>query len=117
MRWLSVPLILILISFVFSSMNDQGVDSGAKVYTAKLKTLTDQEYPDNNSIGFRSSLSGQFYHTQVSFTENINGNFDIIIYPSNNLSDTIYVNNVNLLKFVPSIPEYIKDDAYLTNDS
>jgi hypothetical protein len=51
MRWLSVPLILILISFVFSSMNDQGVDSGAKVYTAKLKTLTDQEYPDNNSIG------------------------------------------------------------------
>ncbi len=51
MRWLSVPLILILISFVFSPMNDLGVDSGAKVYTAKLKTLTDQEYPDSNSIG------------------------------------------------------------------
>ncbi len=83
MRWLSVPLILILISFVFSSMNDQGVDSGAKVYTAKLKTLTDQEYPaiivsDSEALCQASSITRKSHLLKISM-ETLTSSFILAI--------------------------------------
>lgn len=83
-------------------------------YKAVLKTFTDAEYPNNNMIGFKSKLDGTYTHKEVLISEGENGQYDFTILPANAQSDTLFVKNVNVLEFMPSIPEYVKKDNYLS---
>ncbi|MBC8046916.1 MAG: hypothetical protein H7Y00_08985 [Fimbriimonadaceae bacterium] len=84
-------------------------------HTAEIKTMTDAEYPDNNNIGYRNKLAGIYAHNTISFFEKQNGNFDILITPANEKSDSIFLSNINLLEIMPTIAEHIKSDSYLTH--
>lgn len=77
--------------------------------------MTDAQYPDNNSIGFRSNLVGSYAHNRIQFTEVSKGYYDITVYPGNAISDTIFLANINLIEMVPAAPAYLRADNYLTN--
>lgn len=82
---------------------------------ASIRELSDEEYPDNPDISIRHNLDGTFAHSEVDFVRNKETkNFDIIIYPENDKSDTILIKNINLLEWIPAVPEHIKQDEYLT---
>lgn len=98
--------------FVCSCVHAQ--NTVRKTYVATLQTATDAVYPHNNMIGFKSKLDGRFTHRMVLITENAAGRFDFTILPGNADSDTLYVKDVDLLEFMPSIPDYVKKDPYLS---
>jgi hypothetical protein len=85
-----------------------------KSYPIVLKTATDAEYPNNNMIGFKSRFDGVFSHKKALIIENERGTYDFEIYPDNAKSDTLILKNVNLLEFMPSIPNHVKKDNYLS---
>jgi len=84
-------------------------------YANPIKELTDNDYPDNPDIQIRHSSDGKFSHkeVQVSRIEN-SGNFNIYFIPNNEMSDTILLENINLLEWIPAAPEWVKKDEYLT---
>lgn len=87
---------------------------GQKTWPVSLKTATDSEYPNNNMIGFKSKIEGAFTHQSALISENAAGNFDFTILPGNAASDTLFVRNVNLLEFMPTVPTAVKHDSYLS---
>ena len=89
-------------------------DKVKKSYPITLKTATDAEYPNNNMIGFKSRFDGVFSHKEALIIENENGNYDFEVFPNNAKSDTLILKNVNLLEFMPSIPNHVKTDNYLS---
>jgi hypothetical protein len=100
--------------FSISSCLAIAQNSNKKTYQVALKTATDAEYPNNNMIGYKSVLDGVFSHKLALMSENEEGNFDFTILPSNEKSDTLFVKNVNVLEFMPSIPAHVKKDKYLS---
>lgn len=108
--------LLLLIGFTSAQAgNGTEVNSGiTKSYSAPLRVLTDAEYPDNNAIGFRSQLVGQYHHNAISLEQNEMGNFDITIFPGNDNSDTIFVKNINLLEMMPTVPAFVRGNKELT---
>lgn len=106
-----LPLLGLLFLSSFSFAITHTADS---IVQAPIRILTDAEYPDNNAIGFRSSLIGTYTHNNVTFAEKSPGIFDITILPGNSLSDTIQLKSVNLLEMMPSAPDYLAKNNYLT---
>ena len=103
---------LLTIAFVFSTAGAQ--KTSGKIYEVALKTATDAEYPNNNMIGFKSKLEGSFVHKKMLIRENGSGKFDFTILPGNASSDTLFLKDVNLLEFMPTIPAFVKKDPYLS---
>lgn len=92
-----------------------GKSSPDGVYTAELVELSDSEYPDNPDIDIRSELDGRFAHSNIRFSPTgKHGYYDIVIDPENADSDTIRLSGVNLLEWIPTVPEAIRSDPYLT---
>ncbi|MEN9609436.1 MAG: hypothetical protein RLZZ628_250 [Bacteroidota bacterium] len=110
----ALALSLLAIVAYFTNLSWRSLNQTTKTYQTVLKTATDVEYPNNNMIGFKSKLDGTYTHKKVFITETENGNYDFTILPSNPNSDTLLVPDVNLLEFMPSIPENVKKNAYLS---
>ncbi len=81
-----------------------------QVYKASMKEMTDEEYPDNNDIESRCKDWEQYKHHQIAIERVDTTNFTITFYPSNEHSDTIQISNINLLEWIPTIPDYIEDE-------
>lgn len=87
-----------------------------KTYTIDtVKELTDEQYPNNPDIAIRSKLDGTFSHQTIDIFQNGINDFNFTIYPSNSNSDTILLNNIKLLEWIPSTPKTIKKDGYLAH--
>ena len=86
-----------------------------QVYTSPLQELSDIEYPDNPDIEIRHELSDQFSFEKLDIIKKEKGKFSLGIIPSklNNQSDTILLDNIDLLEFIPSFPDWISNDSYL----
>ena len=54
-----------------------------------------------------------FSHTRIKL-ERIGETFNIFILPKNENSDTVFLENIDLKKFIPSVPSHVKKDDYLT---
>lgn len=74
--------------------------------------LTDEEYPDNPDIGFRSK---NYRWNSFDTGELLNvekGTGDLCFYGED--GDTITFESLDLLEFIPTIPKSIESDDYLT---
>ena len=80
-------------------------------YSFKIQNLTDNEYPDNPDIGYRTSnYNTSYFDTGViEKTENA---YDFKFYAVN--GDSIVINNINLAEYIPTIPPQLKDDDYIS---
>ncbi|MCY7408768.1 MAG: hypothetical protein LH473_00715 [Chitinophagales bacterium] len=107
-------LIIVMCAFSFTLKNNKPKVVNASAVSVPLKIMTDVEYPDNNAIGFRASIAGQYSHTSISFVQNSKGNFDITIPGGNANSDTIYLKDINLLEMMPTVPDFVKGNKDLT---
>lgn len=83
-------------------------------FLVNVTELTDEQYPDNPDIGFRSKNYGKPSHNQVSIKRLENGNFSFTFLPGNELSDSIVLGEVDVTAYMPSTPEWVKEDDYLT---
>ncbi len=72
-------LIFLFIPFVINAGNENNHNQA--YFEAHIMTATDADYPDNNSIGFRSALSGHYTHDTIKFYPNQDNHYDIIITP------------------------------------
>ncbi len=83
------------------------------LYQAPIQELTDEKYPDNFQIDSRTELWNKYDHSLFQ-VERIDANdFTIKIIPENSNSDTIIMEHVNLLAWIPTIPNHIVKDHYL----
>jgi len=79
----------------------------------KIQELTDEEYPDNPDIGFRSKNYSSDFFEQGSIISKSNNRYDILFYTKDKYQDTIVFENMDLDEFIPTVPKYIKDNEYL----
>lgn len=82
-------------------------------FTFEVKNLSDEEYPDNPDIGFRSTnyKNNYFKNGKIKRTE------DSLIFTLQFFSqskDTILLKGINISEFIPTIPDAIKSDQYLS---
>ncbi len=82
-----------------------------KTYTFPLQNLSDEEYPDNPDIGFRATDYAQQYFTAGQVRPQENGRYALQFYNDN---DTLSFSQLDLSEFIPSLPDGIKSDAYLS---
>jgi len=64
---------------------------------ADITQLTDEQYPDNNDIESRSELWNVYEHPKVEVVRNSENDFTMVFLPSNNKSDTIFIEHIDLL--------------------
>ncbi len=83
------------------------------IYTATLQEMNDEEYPDNPDISIRHPKYIETVMQSISF-EQKGEVFEVIIYPSQQNDDTVIMNNIDLMEFIPSIPHCAKGDDYLS---
>lgn len=84
------------------------------VYTVPVQELTDDAYPDNPDIGFRSAEYGEFSHKTLNLSENEDGTFRFEFLPSNDKSDTVVFPAIDVMSYMIDVPEWVKKDEYLT---
>ena len=85
------------------------------IFKSPIKELSDKEYPDNPDIATRHILDGSFSHHTVAVERTKNTAFNLLFYPANEQSDTLIFTNINLLEYMPTVPEWVKKDDYLTH--
>ena len=111
-------ILLLLLTYACadeSQETEKVINYTASQYIAALDELSDDKYPDNPDIEIRHQLDGQFSHHEIVIDKNSNNlyNLHILPNPSNKISDTILLEDVNLLEFIPTFPDYIKEDPYM----
>ncbi len=111
MKKLAMPLLLVvLLTNCCSETNKQ---NQARVSLFEIQNLTDEEYPDNPDIGFRSSnyRNNLFHKGKITNTKNP---FVWNLEFHTHTNDTIRLKKINLSEFIPTIPRHIKSEEYLS---
>ncbi|MCT4582119.1 MAG: hypothetical protein N4A35_11945 [Flavobacteriales bacterium] len=103
--------IIVFITILLIGCQEETVEYNQElVYEASMKEMTDEEYPDNNDIESRCADWERYKHHQIKVQRIDTTNFTLTFYPSNKHSDTITIENINLLEWIPTIPDYLVDD-------
>ena len=84
-------------------------------FEAAIRELSDAEYPANPNIGFRHSQAKASLFKSIEIKILDNDRFDVVIQPKLAGENEISIKNIPLLEWMPTIPEYIKKDTYLTS--
>lgn len=82
-------------------------------YSAPIVQLTDAQYPDDPSIGNRHTSYGSHHFTNITFTKENGQNYDIRIFPQGQ-GDTIFMPNIKLIEYIPTIQQSTRKDDYLS---
>ncbi len=99
----------------YVELGNESISNNRPTYLVEdITELTDNDYPDNPDVSIRSSLDGKFSHSSVQIKKNKENNFSISVLPGNDKSDTVIFDSIKLLEWIPSAPNWIKDDEYLT---
>ena len=85
----------------------------SKSYNSVLSELADEEYPDNPDISVRHY---KYLTTKMNSIEFIKSNnfFDIKFIPESIEDDTVKMFSIPLMEFIPTIPERLKGDEYMS---
>lgn len=85
-------------------------DSKASSYDFDIKSLTDDEYPDNPNIGHRSKKHDPNYFQKgsIDYKKDFLANFHFF-----SEEDTTKIMNFNLSEFIPTIPKRFTGNDYL----
>lgn len=103
-----LPFFVILVA-AFSSCKNKNKETPHKllINTAQVKEMTDAAYPDNPDMDGRSKFWDKYEHHKVQIDSNNATDFTVTFFPSNKFSDTLKIEHVNLLDFMPTVPNYI----------
>ena len=82
-------------------------------FDALLTELTDEDYPDNPDITIRHEKCLETTMKSIEFVRK-GDLFDVIVAPDSPKDDTVRLFEIDLMEFMPTIPEYVRDDEYLS---
>ena len=105
---------ILLIALIFTSCensttNDRVVNK-TNDHRFEVKGLTDEEYPDNPDIGFMANGYMHHYIKYGKISSSREGRYELTFYSDR---DSISLNNLDLLEFMPSLPSHLREDEYL----
>ena len=80
--------------------------------SADLQELSDVDYPDNPDITIRHKKYTETVMKSITFAQDEHA-FNLTILPENTDDDTVVMNDIHLMEFIPSIPHCAKDDEYM----
>lgn len=80
-------------------------------YAFPITNLSDDEYPDNPDIGFRSQDYQNQYFTKGAIKRQREG-YDITFHSMT--GDTLVLPQLQLDQYIPTVPEALKEDDYLS---
>lgn len=83
------------------------------VFSASLRELSDKEYPDNPDITVRHDKCVETTMSSIEFIRK-GELFDVYVIPDSPQDDTAHLFEIDLMEFIPSIPEYVREDNYLS---
>ncbi len=110
-------LLFALIGFFLSSCGSSDNHSrhlnDENDYSFEIENLSDENYPDNPDIGFRSENYHEdlFGHGKIiKASGDFNWNFTFLTKSS----DSIELKNIDISELIPTIPEHVKSNQYLS---
>ena len=108
--------LFLAIFFICSCTSDDAVDLSTdpvEQYIADLTEMTDEEYPDNPDITVRHA---KYVETEMNSIEFVKSGavFNLVIVPTNANDDTVYMDGIHLMEFIPTVPECAKGDEYMS---
>jgi hypothetical protein len=83
-------------------------------FSAPVTMLTDEQYPDCPDIGFRSDQYNKIAYSNIKLTAKGKSVFDVEITDAKDPNHKVVVRDMDLTELVPSAPEWVKKDGYLT---
>lgn len=111
--FLSFLLILIMTGCDNSQKPTEKASLPPVSYTLEIVELDDNSYPDNPDIGFRSEKYATDFFNGGAIQPSDKG-YNFHFFSSDKYSDTLKLENINLMEYMPSIPEKVKGDEYLS---
>lgn len=100
--------LLISISLLFACKHEKK----SETIIISVTNLTDQDYPDNPDIGYRSK---DYQSHEINFITAENKGDTAMSLAINTIGEEwIKFDHVDLLEFIPSIPNHLKNDEYLS---
>ena len=112
------PLFLLGLCLLFCLSACNEVDSGTGPSTSpvpfEIKNLSDTDYPDNPDIGFRASdYQSQFFAKgEMLPLDSSEKKVDLRFLSLH--GDTIGLQGLDLTEFIPTIPESLRDEGYIS---
>ena len=116
-RYITIPsIVAFFVAFLFAYGVfdiEKPEYKSSESYDVVLRELTDEEYPDNPDISVRHY---KYISTKMNSIELIKSNnvFDIRIIPESLDDDTVKMFSIPLMEFIPTIPERLKGDEYMS---
>lgn len=109
-----ILVLLLAMPLVFACQEGGKKGQAPAEYSFTVTNFSDAEYPDNPDIGYRSSDYQQKFFTSGK----IDGNSTIIdIGFFTDDHDTVHFDKLDISEFIPTIPDNIKRDEYLSHIS
>jgi hypothetical protein len=108
---IKILLSLILCQFLFSCSPEGSLED--KI-TFPITNLSDQEYPDNPDIGFRATNYKFNYFTSGTIRHIDKVKLVLDMEFTAKTGDSISLSSLDLSEFIPTIPEALKKDSYLS---
>lgn len=84
------------------------------VFEIPTKEMTDTEYPDNPNLESRHSEAKQHYFKSILLKNKGQNLFDLDLFSHEIGQCEISLKNLPLLEMMPTAPDFIKKDEYLT---
>ena len=113
MHKLFPPFGLLLFAFGLGCANEITTTETKASISFNITELSDEDYPDNPDIGFRASDYQSEYFELGELSISDIDHCQISFFSSNG-ADTVQLNELSLLEFIPKIPERFKSDEYLS---
>lgn len=118
MRILSIYLLLFTMLIACeAAIKKEPANSSPKpekrTWTADLKQLSLEEYPDNPDWEIRHSAYDQIQYPTLSIKKEGPGQFSFTALPGNEKTDTLHIPTINIMEYIPNAPSWILGDEYL----
>ena len=110
-RKATIILVGIFISF---GCNEKQKEKPTNSFNIAVKELSDKDYPDNPDIENRSGHYFSITHPTLSLKTINDSTLSFTFLPGNEKSDTIIFPKIAINTFLPNVPEWVRQDAYLT---
>lgn len=113
-------LILLLLTAVIGCESTEVIDKTEvteekKNYSLAITNLSDQEYPDNPDIGFRSAnYQNHYFSSGLLVHANLEDKFLIDLEFNGSEGDIIHFHDLDISEFIPTIPVGVKKDEYVS---
>ncbi len=110
-------LVFILTIVIFSNCNSENqsskLDPKTDQISFEITSLSDQDYPDNPDIGFRSvSYQNDFFADGYLQKQPEAFHYDFFFLTKQ--SDTLALRNINISELIPTIPVHLRSNEYLS---